>query len=79
MLIGRNQPIQFFAVLLILGSSATLEQAQAQPQRRGLPAPAESVIPTDPVVLPMHRFNRLPAIDATINGSGPFRITTTQR
>lgn len=74
MLIGRKHPIQFFAVLLTLGSSAPIEKAQAQPQRQGLPAPAESVIPTDPVVLTMHRFNRLPAIDATINGSGPFRL-----
>lgn len=72
MRIRHGHSIQFLVILLILLMSAQF--GQAQPQRRGLPAPEQSVIPRDPVELPMHRFNRLPAIDVTINGSGPFRL-----
>lgn len=72
MLIRHEHSIQFFVALLALVASAQFGEAQAQ--RRGIPAPEESVIPNDPVEIPMHRFNRLPAIDATINGKGPFRL-----
>lgn len=48
--------------------------ANAQPVRRGLPAPTESIFPDHPVEIPMRRFNRLPAVDATIDGRGPFRF-----
>ena len=72
MLIRYNHSIQFFVALLTLVASAQF--GEAQPQRRGIPAPEESVIPSDPVDIQMHRFNRLPAIDATINGKGPFRL-----
>lgn len=74
MLISHKHPNRFLVVVLTLGVSAQFGEARAQPQRRGVPAPAESVIPVDPVEVPMHRFNRLPAIDATINGKGPFRL-----
>ena len=74
MLIRHKLSIRFFVVLATLVTSAHFGEALAQPQRRSLPAPAESMIPKDPVELPMRRFNRLPAIDATINGSGPFRL-----
>ncbi len=72
MLIRITRPLQLFVILLTLVTSARF--SAAQPQRRGLPAPAESIIPQDPVELLMHRFNRLPVIDAMINGSGPYRL-----
>ena len=74
MLTRQEYPIRSFIVLLTFVTSGQFGEARAQPQRRGLPAPAESVIPSDAVDLPMHRFYRLPAIDVTINGSGPFRV-----
>ena len=61
-------------VLLTVAVMLPLGSAQAQPQRRGLPAPTESVFRSDPVEIPMHRFNRLPAVDVQINGRGPFRL-----
>ena len=60
--------------LLTVAASLPLGIAQAQPQRRGLPAPTESIFPSDPVEIPMHRFNQLPAVDVQINGRGPFRL-----
>lgn len=60
--------------MLAVAAMLPLGKAQAQPQRQGLPAPQESILPSEPVDVPMHRFRRLPAIDATINGRGPFRL-----
>ena len=61
-------------ILLAVAASTPLGGARAQPQRRGLPAPSESIFSSDPVEIPMHRFNRLPAIDVQVNGRGPFRM-----
>jgi len=60
--------------LLAVAASLPLGGAQAQPQRRGLPAPTESIFQSDPVEIPMHRFNQLPAVDVQIDGRGPFRL-----
>ncbi len=60
--------------LLAVVASLPLGIAQAQPQRRGLPAPTESIFPGKPVEILMHRLNRLPAVDVQINGRGPFRM-----
>ena len=70
----RQNPGRRGLVLLALTASLPLGGAQAQPQRRGLPAPTESIFPSDPVEIPMHRFNRLPAVHVQINGRGPFRL-----
>ena len=61
-------------ILLTAVAWAPLGSAQAQPQRRGLPAPTESIYPSHPVEITMHRFNRLPAVDVQIDGRGPFRM-----
>ena len=61
-------------ILLAVAASLPLGGAQAQPQRRGLPAPTESIFPKDPVEVLMHRLDRLPAVDVQINEKGPFRL-----
>ena len=43
MLIGHKHSIRLFVALLTLGTAVQLDEARAQPQRRGLPAPEESV------------------------------------
>lgn len=74
MLLSHKHSIRFFVALLAIETSAQFGEVWAQPQRRGLPAPAESIIPKDPVELTMHRYNRLPVIEVSINGSGPYRV-----
>ena len=53
---------------------AVTSGVHAQPPRRGLPAPQQSVIPAAGVRVPMLRFHRLPLVEATIDGKGPFRM-----
>lgn len=71
---AHQNPARRGLILLAVAAMLPLGKAQAQPQRQGLPAPQESILPSEPVDVPMHRFRRLPAIDATINGRGPFRL-----
>jgi predicted aspartyl protease len=70
-----RHPTILCLVLALLGLVLNIpSRANAQPQRRGLPAPRETVLPDHPVEVPMHRLNMLPAVDLTINGRGPFRL-----
>lgn len=51
-----------------------LLQASAQPTRGGPPLPKETQIPEVGVEVEMLRYNRLPMIEAMVNGQGPYRF-----
>jgi predicted aspartyl protease len=72
----ENDPMRHarLVILSLLVASLGPATVHAQPQRRGLPAPEQFVLPATAVEVPMHRFDRLPVVEVSINGGGPFRL-----
>lgn len=71
---SRFAIVNRMCVALVVISPCLTSETHAQPQRRGLPAPQEIVLPPSAVKVPMLRYERLPLIEVTINGKGPFRL-----
>ncbi len=70
----RGYPRIPMVVLFNLVSLVLVHAIEAQPQRRGIPAPKETRLPEPGVAVTMHRFNRLPVIELSINEQGPYRL-----
>lgn len=66
-----------FAALVVSFACATVSGGSfvaVQPQRRGMPQPTALHFPVSGAEVPMHRQYRLPAVDAMIEGQGPYRL-----
>ena len=62
------------SAVVVASLSAIITDPAIGQQRMGIPAPKETSLPADKVELTMNRFHRLPMIDMTINGEGPYRM-----